>query len=77
MITRADLLVLDSDEMAYLYKCCDKEFEKNGYIYFDFDNIKIFKKQTIIDILNKYSDTLTNDKKDLPSRIILKLENIE
>jgi hypothetical protein len=77
MITRESLAPLSNDELAYLYYCCDKEFDKNGYIYFDFDLIKIFKKQCIIDIIHKYSDTLSQDKKDMPCKIISKLEGVE
>ena len=76
MITRKDLEALDQEELSYLYTCCDKEFEKNGHIYFDFDSIKIFRKQCIIDILHKYAETLSSDKKDMPDRILTKLENV-
>ena len=76
MITRKELEVLNVDELSYLYYCCDKEFDKNGYIYFDFDSIKVFKKQCIIDIVHKYADTLSDDKKEIPCRIVAKLENI-
>lgn len=77
MITRESLAPLNSEELAYLYYCCDKEFEKNGHIYFDFDVIKIFRKQCIIDIVHKYADTLAENKKELPCQIIAKLEGVE
>lgn len=77
MITKESLAPLNKDELAYLYYCCDKEFEKNGHIYFDFDVIRIFRKQCIIDIIHKYSDTLAQDKKDLPCKIVAKLEGVE
>ena len=77
MIIRESLSVLNSDELAYLYYCCNKEFDKNGYIYFDFDAIRHFKKQCIIDIVHKYIDKLSDDKKEIPCKIIAKLENIE
>jgi len=76
MITRKDLDSFTEDELSYLYYCCDKEFYKNGYVYFDFDSIKIFPKQCLIDIVQKYSDTLSPEKKDLPSKIISRLENL-
>ena len=76
MITINNLSSLNEKELAYLFDCCSKEFEKNGYIYFGFDVIKIFKKQTIIDIVNKYSDTLSENLKNLPLDIIKKIEHI-
>ena len=53
MITRKDLDSFTEDELSYLYYCCDKEFYKNGYVNFDFDSIKIFRKQCLIDIVQK------------------------
>lgn len=76
MITKNHLDTLNNDELAYLYYCCDKEFDKNGYVYFDFDAIRHFKKQCIIDIVYKYIDSLSAEKKEIPSKIIAKLENI-
>ena len=76
MITIDNFSDLNEQELSYLYYCCDKEFEKNGYIYFGFDVIKIFKKQTIIDIINKYSYTLGENLKNLPLDIIKKIEHI-
>jgi len=77
MITLDRLKVLDTEELAYLYACCEKEFHKNGYIYFGFDVLKIFNKQTIIDILRKYVNILSEDRKNLAEQIITKLENID
>ena len=76
MISRKDLDSFTEDELSYLYYCCDKEFYKNGYVYFDFDSIKNFPKQCLIDIVQKYSDTLSPEKKELPSKIITKLEDL-
>ena len=76
MITRKDLASFSEDELSYLYYCCDKEFYKNGYVYFDFDLIKIFPKQCLIDIVQKYSDTLSPERKELPSKIISRLGNL-
>ena len=76
MITRKDLDSFTEDELSYLYYCCDKEFYKNGYVNFDFDSIKIFRKQCLIDIVQKYSDTLSQERKELPCKIISRLENL-
>lgn len=77
MITRDDISNLSDRELSYLYYCCDKEFDKNGYIYFDFDCIRNFKKQTIIDILYKYENTLQANEKEIPKSIITKLEDVD
>ena len=76
MITIDSFSLLNDQELAYLFDCCNREFEKNGYVYFGFDLIKIFKKQTIIDIINKYSYTLGEDLKNLPLDITKKIEHI-
>ena len=76
MITRKDLDSFTEDELSYLYYCCDKEFYKNGYVNFDFDSIKVFPKQCLIDIVQKYSNTLSPERKDLPSKIISRLKNL-
>ena len=76
MITLESLNVLNTQELAYLYACCRNEFDKNGYVYFGFDVLKIFNKETIIDILIKYTSILSENDKDLPEKIISKLEDI-
>jgi len=74
MITQENLRVLNPEESSYLYYCCNKEFEEKGYVYFDFSCIKIFTKQNIKEIVHKHSDYLNENKRDIPEKIIKKLE---
>jgi hypothetical protein len=75
MITDNQIKALDENELAYLYYCCNSEWDSKNMGYeFDFYVMKAFKNNTIHKLLDKYSTNLTDDNKDIIMQILNKLE---
>jgi hypothetical protein len=75
MITDNQIKALDENELAYLYYCCNSEWDSKNMGYeFDMYILKAFKNNTIHKLLDKYSTNLTDDNKDIIMQILNKLE---
>jgi hypothetical protein len=76
MITNNQIKALDENELAYLYYCCNSEWDSLNMGYeFDMYILRAFKNNTIHKLLNKYSTNLTDDNKGLIMQILNKLES--
>ena len=73
MITENQIKSLSEEELGYLYICCNEEFVQSGFDYFNLNMLKTFRWDAIPHILNKYSDKLKDDQKDLPKIILNKM----
>ena len=75
MITDSQIKALDENELAYLYYCCNSEWDSLNMGYeFDMYILRAFKNKSIHPILNKYSTNLTDDNKGIILQILNKLE---
>jgi len=75
MITNNQIKALDENELAYLFYCCKTEWDARNMGYeFDWYILKAFRNNMIQNILNKYSNNLTDDNKGLIMQILNKLE---
>jgi len=75
MITNNQIKALDENELAYLYYCCNTEWDSLNMGYeFDMYILKAFKNNTIHKLLDKYSTNLTDDNKGIIMQILNKLE---
>jgi hypothetical protein len=75
MITNNQIKALDENELAYLYYCCNSEWDSLNMGYeFDMYILKAFKNNTIHKLLDKYSTNLTDDNKGIIMQILNKLE---
>ena len=75
MISNNQIKALDEDELAYLYYCCNSEWDSLNMGYeFDMYILRAFKNKSIHPILNKYSTNLTDDNKGIILQILNKLE---
>jgi hypothetical protein len=75
MITDNQIKALDENELAYLYYCCNSEWDSKNMGYeFDMYILKAFKNNTIHKLLDKYSTNLTDDNKDIIMQILNKLK---
>ena len=75
MITSNQIKALDENELAYLYYCCKTEWDSKNMGYeFDWYALKAFKNNVIQNILNKHSNNLTDENKDIIIEILKKLE---
>ena len=76
MITNNQIKALDENELAYLYYCCNSEWDSLNMGYeFDMYILRAFKNKSIHPILNKYSTNLTDDNKGIILQILNKLES--
>ena len=75
MISSYQIRALDENELAYLYYCCNSEWDSLNMGYeFDMYILRAFKNKSIHPILNKYSTNLTDDNKGIILQILNKLE---
>jgi len=75
MITDNQIKALDENELAYLFYCCKTEWDSLNMGYeFDFYVMKAFKNNIIHKLLDKYSDSLTDENKSITMEILKKLE---
>jgi hypothetical protein len=75
MISNNQIKSLDENELAYLYYCCNTEWNSLNMGYeFNWYILKSFRNNMIQAILNKYSDNLTDENKGLIMQILNKLE---
>jgi hypothetical protein len=75
MITDNQIKALDENELAYLYYCLNSEWDSLNMGYeFNWYILRAFRSNTIQNILNKYSDNLTDENKSLIMQILNKLE---
>ena len=75
MINSNQITALDENELAYLYYCCNSEWDSLNMGYeFDMYILRAFKNKSIHPILNKYSTNLTDDNKGIILQILNKLE---
>ena len=75
MISNNQIKALDENELAYLYYCCNSEWDSLNMGYeFDMYILRAFKNKSIHPILNKYSTNLTDDNKGIILQILNKLE---
>ena len=76
MITENQIKVLSEEELGYLYTCCNEEFVKSGFTYFSLNILKVFRWEAMPYILNKYSDRLREEYKDMPKNILEKMQSV-
>ena len=75
MITDSQIKAMSEDEITYLYYCLNTEWNSLNMGYdFNWYILKSFRNDTIQNILNKYSDNLTDENKPLIMQILIKLE---
>lgn len=75
MITNNQIKALDENELAYLYYCLNNEWDSLNMGYeFNWYILRAFRNNTIQNILNKYSNNLTDENKSLIMQILNKLE---
>ena len=75
MITDNQIKALDENELAYLYYCLNTEWNSLNMGYeFDWYILRSFKNNTIHKLLDKYSDSLTDENKSITMEILKKLE---
>jgi hypothetical protein len=75
MITDNQIKALDENELAYLYYCLNNEWDSLNMGYeFNWYILRAFRNNTIQNILNKYSNNLTDENKSLIMQILNKLE---
>ncbi len=75
MISNNQIRALSEDELTYLFYCCKSEWDSLNMGYdFDWYVLKAFRNNIIHNLLNKYSDNLTDDNKGIIMQILNKLE---
>ena len=75
MITLNQIKALDENELAYLYYCLNTEWNSLNMGYeFNWYILRSFKNNTIHKLLDKYSDSLTDENKSITMEILKKLE---
>jgi hypothetical protein len=75
MISSYQINALNENELAYLFYCCNTEWNSLNMGYeFGLFAMKSFKNNTIHRLLDKYSTNLTEQNKTLIMEILKKLE---
>jgi hypothetical protein len=75
MITDNQINALTEEELLYLVSCCNDEWYHQNMGYpFQFHYIKSWKNNIVQPTLNKYSNNLPDDKKNIIMSILQKLE---
>jgi len=76
MISNNQIRAFSEDELAYLYYCCKSEWDSRNMGYdFDWYVLKAFRNNIIHNLLNKHSDSLTDENKGIILQILNKLES--
>jgi len=75
VITDNQINALTEEELTYLVACCNDEWYHQNMGYpFQFQYIKYWKNDKVQLTLNKYSNNLPDDKKNIIMSILQKLE---
>jgi len=75
MITDNQIKAMSENELAYLYYALNTEWTSLNMGYdFDWYILKVFRNNTIQQILNKHSANLTDENKGITMEILKKLE---
>ncbi len=75
MITLNQIKALDENELTYLYYCLNTEWNSLNMGYdFNWYIFKSFRNDMIHKLLDKYSNSLTDENKGLIMQILNKLE---
>jgi len=75
MITENQINALTEEELLYLASCCNDEWYHQNMGYpFQFHYIKSWRNNMVQQTLNKYSNNLPDDKKNIIMSILTKLE---
>jgi hypothetical protein len=75
MITDNQIKAMSENELAYLYHCLNTEWNSLNMGYeFNWYILRSFKNNTIHKLLDKYSDSLTDENKSITMEILKKLE---
>ena len=75
MINTNQIKALTEDELAYLFYCCNSEWDSKNMPYeFNINAMKCFKNNSIQHILNKHSANLKDEYKNITLDILNKLE---
>jgi len=75
MINNSQIKALNEDELSYLHYCLNTEWDSLNMGYpFDWYILKAFKNNAIQHLLNKYSDLLKDENKNIVLDILNKLE---
>jgi len=75
VITNEQIKALNEDELAYLYYCLNTEWDSLNMGYsFDMYILKAFKNNAIQHLLNKYSNLLKEEYRNIVLDILNKLE---
>ena len=76
MITNNQIKAMSENELAYLYYALNAEWTSLNMGYdFNWYVLKSFKNNVIQNILNKHSNNLTDENKDIIIEILKKLES--
>ena len=76
MISNNQIRAFSEDELAYLYYCCKSEWDSRNMGHdFDWYVLKAFRNNIIHNLLNKHSDSLTDENKGIILQILNKLES--
>jgi hypothetical protein len=75
MINSSQIKALSEDELSYLYYCLNTEWDSLNMGYsFDMYILKCFRNDSIQHLLNKYSNLLKDENKNIVLDILNKLE---
>jgi hypothetical protein len=75
MINNNQIKALTEDELAYLFYCCNSEWDSKNMPYeMNLNAMKCFKNNSIQAILNKHSANLKDEYKNITLDILNKLE---
>lgn len=75
MITNNQIKAMSENELAYFYYALNTEWNSLNMGYdFNWYVLRSFKNNVIQNILNKYSDNLTDENKGITMEILKKLE---
>lgn len=75
MINDSQIKALSEDELSYLYYCLNTEWDSLNMGYsFDMYILKCFRNDSIQHLLNKYSNLLKDENKNIVLDILNKLE---
>jgi len=75
VINSSQIKALSPDELSYLYYCLNTEWNSLNMGYeFKFNFIKFFRNDSIQHLLNKYSNLLKDENRNIVLDILNKLE---
>jgi hypothetical protein len=75
MINNSQIKAMTEDELAYLFYCCDSEWNSSNMNYeMSLNTMRAFRNNAIQHILNKHSANLKDENKRIVLDILNKLE---